>query len=137
MTENTYKKLLDSVYATAAPNVLESRILGRVERSIAVNAKVRMYSYITTGCVAVVGCVLVINTMIASMASSGFTSYVSILASDGGVLLGSWREFGMALIESFPIVSGVVVIALVLAAIYSASRSVFYVKTLSRGPATA
>ena len=58
-----------------------------------------------------------------SAARSGFSAYMSLLASDGGSLLGYWREFGLTVIESAPIMAGAMVLGILLVFAYAARKT--------------
>ncbi len=54
-----------------------------------------------------------------SAAASGFSSYFSLLFSDGSTVAGLWREVGLSLLESLPVVAGISVLASVVAVLWS------------------
>lgn len=54
-----------------------------------------------------------------SAAASGFSSYFSLLFSDGSAIAGIWREVGLSLLESLPVLAGAAVFASICAVLWS------------------
>ncbi len=63
-------------------------------------------------------------------AASGFADYLSLLASDGFQLLGSWHALLLSLAESAPIVGMTAVLATTVAAIYAVRQLVLNINDL-------
>ncbi len=66
--------------------------------------------------------------MLDAMVGSGFTSYFSMILTDGASMLGSWKELSMALIETLPVLSIMAVLALLIGSLYSMSKSIAYIR---------
>ena len=62
--------------------------------------------------------------------TSSFYTYLSLIGSDGSLLLSSWKEFGLSLLESFPTIE----IALILAGIGIILQSVKKINSYNNSP---
>ncbi len=130
MKQDNYKALFSKISAEKAPN---SVVIGIETGVITLHRKrniIRCTSYAMAACVAVIAFIPAIISMSSAMIDSGFSSYFSVLVTDGGNLLGSWKELGMAMIESLPMLSVAAVIALFAGFLYSASKSFLYMKNI-------
>ena len=58
-----------------------------------------------------------------SASASGFSTYLSLLASDGSVLMHSWQSFGLALVESAPIAGCALVLGILIMLTYGATKT--------------
>jgi hypothetical protein len=58
-----------------------------------------------------------------SATASGFSAYLSLMASDGSALAHSWQSFGLTLVESAPIAGCVLVLGILITLAYSARKT--------------
>ncbi len=65
-----------------------------------------------------------------NLRASSFYTYLSLIGSDGSLLLSSWKEFGLSLLESFPTIE----IALILAGIVIILQSVKKINSYNNSP---
>lgn len=72
--------------------------------------QIRLYGYIAIATISTIGIVPAISIVIHQSSQSGLYQYLSLAFSDTGTLAGYWKQFGLVLVESIPMVS----IALVL-----------------------
>jgi hypothetical protein len=93
---------------------LETNIMHRIEHFRIVRARLYIGIHSVSACVAIIACVPVIQSFITSASQSGFTSYVSLLISDGAYVLGSWKELAFSIIDSTPIVEVALMLGLIL-----------------------
>ena len=98
------KKLQIILISTAAtPAGLESRVMACVERA----ARRRSFERIATGSIVSVffaaTLVVIGQQTSAEIATSGFGQYLSLLFSNGGVVMSNWSDFGWTIVESAPI----------------------------------
>ncbi len=133
MIDNSYKILFSKIPSEAPSQGLLNRIDQQINRSRILQSRIRAVMFITFSCVAIIACIPIIQNMITAMTNSGFSTYMSLLVSDGGYIMSSWKEFGMTLAESFPVLGATAVIATALVFTYSLSRSLFYLKTIKTG----
>ena len=52
-------------------------------------------------------------------AQSGFFEYFKLLFSDSGVVASSWKEFGLSLVETLPVIASISVLAAIAFMFYS------------------
>ena len=58
-----------------------------------------------------------------SATASGFSAYLSLMASDGSALAHSWQSFGLTLVESAPIAGCALVLGILIALTYGATKT--------------
>ncbi len=58
-----------------------------------------------------------------SAAASGFSAYLSLMASDSSMLAHSWQSFGLTLVESAPIAGCALVLGILIALAYGATKT--------------
>ncbi|MDE1924632.1 MAG: hypothetical protein KGH79_00405 [Patescibacteria group bacterium] len=106
------------------PRGLYEAILARIEEAKRTQARVRSGIF---GIVAVLsGAALVpaVQYALAQFYASGFYDYASLLLSDRSLALTYWREFSLTLLESLPALALLFVIPLVVALVWSLSRTI-------------
>ncbi|MDD4989276.1 MAG: hypothetical protein PHV42_02520 [Candidatus Pacebacteria bacterium] len=57
---------------------------------------------------------------------SGFSQYASLLFSDNSVFFSYWKDLGLSLVESLPLVSTVLLLGVVLVFLWSGARTLKY-----------
>jgi len=136
MANTSYKTLFSKLNDTKSSQdtVLTQELVRQIEMRITharlMQSRIRATVYMSCAFVAVILCIPIIQSIMSSMANSGFSTYFSLIISDSSYIMSSWKEFGMTLVESFPIWSGAAALAMVLAFTYSLSKSLFYIKTI-------
>ena len=128
MKTDNYKALFSQIPSQKAPLFVISGIESKINRAQRQRNLVRGTSYAIVACLAIAACIPAIKSMVDSMIGSGFTSYISMILTDGSNILGSWKELGMVLVESIPLLSVTAVLALVIGSLYSVSRSWTYMR---------
>jgi hypothetical protein len=128
MNQDTYKILFTKLPVEHTPNDLFVNIETNVVRLNKRNSLIKGSGYALLTCVALAGCVFAFQSMVSTMGASGFSSYASILITDGTNIFGSWRELGMAMVESLPVLSITAVLALVVSSLFSFSKSFLYMR---------
>ena len=134
MKKESYKTLFSRIDTIKNGDISARELSEKIERHIyssrLMRIKIKIASYLTFMCIAVLACIPVIQHAVSSANESGFSSYFSLILSDWSYLLTSWRELTMTLIESFPVLSSVGLVALILIFVYSLSKSMLYIKTI-------
>lgn len=130
MEPKSYKTLFSKLPAEEAPAYVVHNIEAKIGHSKRRESILRGTSYAVITCLAISACVPTFRYMADAMAGSGFTSYASILLTSGTSLLGSWKELGMALVESLPILSVTAAVTLIAGSIYSLFKSMSYIKSI-------
>lgn len=109
-----YKEYIRSIKVLPPPEGLESRIITRIRRASILKARIRLA---LSSCGTVIAGALVLpaySYTASELAESGFGSYASLILSDGAMLTAFWKEFGLTLLESFPILGVTMLCAAVL-----------------------
>jgi len=65
------------------------------------------------------------------MGQTGFLQFLSLVWSDGGVLLLSWKEFSLTLLESFPVVGMTLALLAIFVALSALRLTVYYARHMS------
>ena len=66
-------------------------------------------------------------------AESGFSAYLSLLASDSSLLVHSWQTFGLTLVESAPIAGCAIILGILLVLAYSVGKMFHDFGTINHG----
>jgi len=69
-----------------------------------------------------VGAVFASINMVRAISQSGFGQYVSLVFSDGGVVMSYWKEFLFSLMESMPIMGVVLCLGAIALFVWSLSK---------------
>ena len=109
-------------YAEPSPG-LETRILLRIEKIRAEDARRNLFVWGMTAVLSVVALVPAVRYAASELSGSGILSYLSLLSSDGAAIMASWKEFSILVAESIPFYG----IIAVLSALFVVSVSVFKV----------
>jgi hypothetical protein len=105
MPEN-YTKLFNCLKTKEVPDHLYQKVMDRIglEQSLAaIRRKVYIYTSATILCFSALSGAFYFVRL--EMASSGFLSYFSLLFSDLDVVLSSWQNFSLTLLEAMPATS--------------------------------
>ncbi len=93
---------------------LEERILTRIARARLVGERIRAGLFGGTVVASALAFIPAVTFALQEIAHSAFYDYVSLTVTDGGTLMSSWHEFGLAVIESAPINGIILTLSLVL-----------------------
>lgn len=105
--------------AVGAPEGLSHEIFIAVERAAQKHARSQQYLW---GSFSVISLGLFVASgfyAAHSATATGFSNYFSLIFSDGSVVKSIWREVGLSLLESLPILGFGVVLASVFAVLWS------------------
>lgn len=69
--------------------------------------------------ISIVGLIPSLSYLVSAFALSSFGQYLSLVASDGDIVLLNWKEFAFSLIESLPLMNITLVSIMLLGLIYS------------------
>ena len=98
------------------PKDLFQKIMRRIEmetRLAAIRRRLALFSILLAGALATFFPALSLAK--AEMARSGFMEFFSLIFSDSREVLASWKSFGFALLESFPLLSMIALLATIFA----------------------
>lgn len=79
----------------------------------------RVRVFATTALLSLAALVPVVISLVKAFATSNFDTYLSLVFTDGSVLLSYWKTIGASLIEALPVLSLAVTLALVGALLWS------------------
>ncbi len=96
-------------------------------------ARVKLWVFGIIGTISLIGLVPALQALSNNMTQSGFSSYFSLIFSDGGSIASFWKEFILSLGESLPILS--VIFALSLLFVCGLSLR-YFVKQIGRNQLT-
>ncbi len=128
--QKSYKQLFAFIPEQNISSEIETRVMIRIEHSRTIQARVYFLLHMSIIFVAIGICIPVVHSFIVSASQSGFDSYVSLLSSDGLYVLSSWRDLGLSIIESIPIIETTTFIGLILVIGNSLRRSTYYLPAL-------
>ena len=118
----------------AAASGAESRIADIVMQRIAARrlAKARTAAalYGSTTLLGIGLLIPAVSYTVSLAQQSGFTSYLSLLASDGTSIISYWKPFTLSVVESAPIIGSALVLAALLVAGYSLMKLVSDITTI-------
>jgi hypothetical protein len=83
-------------------------------------------------CVSLLGLIWSLGHLIDGMARSGFSSIASLAYSDTSVVMQHWQDFAYSLLESLPVISMIIVLTSLVAALHFLSRTWKETKTAVR-----
>ncbi len=116
-------RILNMEYATSLPE-LRSRILAGIRRVERRRALTRLFVSTAVVLFSIAGIVWSVRATLVALNQSGFYEYASLMQSDSGAVLSSWKEFVLSVAESIPF--GEITIALA-----AAAALLFSIKMLS------
>ncbi len=125
--EQNHKKVF-SFTQIDPPEDLLPRIITRIallERRV---ARMRLSIFLGTTTLSLVAVVASFRYAWESFAQSSFSTYTSLLSSDGSALLLYWKEFLFSLVESLPIMSITVLLSTIFLLILSFKLMLHYLK---------
>jgi hypothetical protein len=108
-----YYRLFQNLTRERAPVALLEQIkleIDKLERRVIL---VRRFSFLSVATIFASACVPVYNYLAVEFATSSFSSYASLIVSDGDIALLNSKEFILSLIESLPLTSITLVLTLV------------------------
>lgn len=101
-----YEKLFTHLEPPEPPTGLFDKIMSRIhEEEQIMSIKKRLFLFSITVLVSTGAFIPVINAFQADFAQSGLVQFLSLLSSDLGAVMASWQDFGLAILESVPVMS--------------------------------
>lgn len=112
--KDNYEKFFLNLEQIEPSEKLRGQILARIDFEKRRSARIRLAFFGTVAAASSVAIIPSFQYATGEFSQSGFYEYLSLLFSDSGAVLASWREFTLSLIESLPITE----IAIFLAAVF-------------------
>ncbi|MDO8600802.1 MAG: hypothetical protein Q7R73_04360 [bacterium] len=120
---------------TELPADLFERIIARIhEEERLLSLKKRLILFSTTIFVSVGGFIPVVSILRQEFAQSGFLQFLSLMFSDFGAVMANWQDFGLALLESLPIMGMAAFLLTILVFFWSLKHFVWAVKIVFYPP---
>ncbi|MFA6274000.1 MAG: hypothetical protein WC662_02460 [Candidatus Paceibacterota bacterium] len=102
--DQNLKKIFKNIEILDSQNLSEKIWFSIVKREKRI-IKLKLFIFSFTGICSLVSVALVIKTLVANFAQSGFYEYLSIAFSSGSNLFSYWKELIYSLAESLPILN--------------------------------
>lgn len=113
---------------------LHASIVVRIESEQRRLSRVRSWYFAGASVLSLSAFIFVLGNTISSLSHSEFLNYVSLIFSDTDIVLSSWKEFSLALVESLPfvaILAGLVTVFAFLWSLAHAAKNITRVLSLS------
>ena len=133
MNDHSYKKLIIlSVSDTAVPERIFTTVTTRIQHSRRVQTRIygSIHGVLIIG--AIVAFIPAIKYLNTESVQSGFSTYTSLILSDGGLVLSNWKDFGLSIAESLPIMSTATCLTILLILTNSIRRGVRYMPRIGK-----
>lgn len=114
-----YEQLFRSLAPVEPPPRLSGNIFVGIGRRKRRAARIRLALQGTVSLASLVATVPAFRYAALEFSESGFHRYLSLLFSDGAVVLASWKEFAMSLAESLPLVGATLFLSSVFVLLWS------------------
>lgn len=101
--KNNFETLLEKMDQIDPPEALRAGILARINRENKNRVRTRLAFFGTLAAVSFAIMILSFQYTAQGFYKSGFYQYFSLIFSDSGVILASWKEFAISLAEIIPI----------------------------------
>ncbi len=118
-----YETLFQTLTPVIPPSGLQGSVLARLAWERRHAARRRLCAQGSLAVLSLAGSVPAVQYAVREFAATGFSQFFSLLFSDRGIVLTYWREFGLSLVESLPILGIVVVLVTAFALISSLSSA--------------
>ncbi len=130
-----YEKLFTHLKPQEPPAGLLGKIMARIhEEERLMSIKKRFILFSITVLISTGALIPAMNAFQEEFAQSGLTQFLSLLFSDLGVVLASWQEFGLAVLESLPITSITALLFIFLVFLWSLKHLVQAIKVIFNQP---
>ena len=109
---------------------LSERILlciGRMERK---NQRARFTIFTSITVISLIALVPAIQLAHREITQSGFNAYISLIFSDSKIVFASWKEFGLLLAESLPVLGITAITAVLAVTIFSIRETAHTIRTI-------
>ncbi|HTH93420.1 MAG TPA: hypothetical protein VL576_03005 [Candidatus Paceibacterota bacterium] len=106
-------KPLFHIASVSPDSTLLSRIVEAIQQKREESRLWRVRIFATSAALSVVALVPVVESLISSLRNSNFSTYLSLLFSDGGFFFTIWKDICASLLESLPVIAVMGTLALV------------------------
>lgn len=113
--EKDYQRLFKTLKNPTVPTELQGLVLARINSEAARLSRIRLAIFVPLVLASSVGVVSSFQYLTQVASQSGFSSYLSIIFSDGSTMLSFWKEFLISLAETAPVFGATIFLGTVLA----------------------
>jgi hypothetical protein len=117
--EKDYRLLFSRMNRQEPPAGLLDAVMARIEKDERRRLILHFAFFGTVSAAALAGVFFAWHQLISEAAQSGFSSYISLLFSDAGLLAVYWQDFVFSLAESLPLIGLSALFASVFALLFS------------------
>jgi ABC-type microcin C transport system permease subunit YejE len=128
----SYKKLISRLPADEPSSDIITAVLGRIKHARIVRARLHAALHGSLIILAIIAFIPAVGNLMASADHSGFSSYVSLIVSDGSSMLGAWQPFVLSIVDSAPILEIGIILGLLLIFANSLRRGSRYVLSINK-----
>ena len=108
-----------TIFSIKAPENLYSKVIFRINEEKMQEARKRIFIWATAFAGSFVLCIYAVRYALENFYASEFSTYISLLMSDQGVVLAYWREFLGAIAGSIPLIAVCTVLGTVMLVLYA------------------
>jgi len=110
---NSYEKLFESIQISEVSDNLLDSILEKIAINKKLRAQKRFIFSISAFTVSLMAFWPAIRYFTNEISQSGFIKYISLIFSDGEIILGYWQNFSLLILESLPILALISILAVI------------------------
>ena len=107
---------------------LSRDVFGVIEYKSAQITKLKRFGYLGVSILSLSGSIFSIKSLIVQSIKMGFSDYLSLALSDGGVIAKYWKEYTLSLVDSLPIASLILSLFLLFVLFISIRRASYQFK---------
>ncbi len=120
---HTYGELFKNIKYVELPSGFEAQVLSHIEAFQLRRTRIRTWSFGGASLCALALTILIGNSLYSALARSGFYEYVSLVFSADGTLFSYWKELGISILESTPILGMIILLAAVTLCIWTCAQA--------------
>ena len=121
---NNYEKLFQKLEQIEPSEQLRSRIMSSIRLEARRFARIRLAFFGTAAMVSLAGMIPSFQYAAREFYQSGFYEYLSLLFSDSGAVISSWKTFAFSLAETMPLAELTIFLAIALVFLISAGLAI-------------
>ncbi len=130
-TETSYKRLFTNITQEQEPEGVFDAVTHRIEHYRAVQARIYLTVHISFTAIAIIAFIPAIQYVTTESVNSGFMQYVSLIISDGTLVMNNWKEFSLLIAESLPVIGSIACVGALFICVNSIFRGIKYVPKIS------
>jgi hypothetical protein len=100
--EKNYKQLFEGLRAFEPPKNLHANILAHINMARVRAARIKAVLFGLTTLLSFIALIPAFTYLAQQFQQSGFHQYLSLIFSDGSVVLSYWQDYALSIVESIP-----------------------------------